>query len=200
MKLYVLGNGPFTSEILEYLDTSHGSYGGCLHIENNILMNKHRPFDFPAGVKFILGTGNMKYRKLFLDIVLDKYKATTNIFPNIICKNVYISKTADIKGCGNIFAPGTTIIGNAKVGSFNLFNIHSSASHDNIIHNNNVFSPYTGIMGNCSIGNNNFFATRATIAPNITIGDNNTISIAENIVTSIKNRQFIKDGLIKDKP
>jgi acetyltransferase-like isoleucine patch superfamily enzyme len=205
MKTYILGNSGFARELFEqiFLRKTSIDFGGF------ITLNGDRPFvvgsegshefDYPTDSNFVLGTGNKKYRKLFIDHFKLHYPLSSTYFPTFCAEDAHISKTS-VLGIGNVFCSFSLTNANAEVGDFNCFNVYSTVSHDCVVKNNNIISPYAGIMGYCKVGNNNFLGTHSTITPRLAIGNDNTISAGECLFDNLADRQFFQSGVIYNKP
>ena len=178
-------------------------FGGFIILDNDkaLLLNEDgvTAFTYPQDAQFILGTGNKKWRKLFIDHFLKYYSSTENHFPNFYSSKAYISKTARA-GIGNVFCPFSTLNADATIGNFNCINIYASINHDCIVGDFNIFSPYAGQMGYGTMGNSNFIGTNAIIVPKIILGNDNTISSGECVFDNMKDREFFQSGIIVKKP
>jgi acetyltransferase-like isoleucine patch superfamily enzyme len=205
MKQYILGNGGFAQEVYDLIFLQQHSdveFGGYITLNENIpyIISKKgiKQFKYEDESSFVLGTGNKKWRKRFLDHFLYHYPKNKTHFPNIYATNTYMSSFKQ-EGYGNIYCPFTLVNGQTNIGNFNLFNAHSSIHHDCTIGNNNIICPYTGIMGYCSLGSDNFFGANSIITPKIIIGNNNTISAGECLFDDMNNGEFFQSGIIRSK-
>lgn len=205
MKTYILGNSGFAKEIFEqlFLQTNNNSFGGFIILDNDkpfvISDQGSQEFDYPSDCCFVLGTGNKKWRKTFIDHFKHHYPLSATYFPNFIAPSAYTSKMATL-GIGNVFCPFSLVNGDATIGNFNCFNVYSTISHDCSMGDYNIISPYAGIMGYCKIGNDNFIGTNCTVTPKVHIGNDNTISAGECLFDTLTDRQFFSSGVVFKKP
>lgn len=203
MKTYIMGNGGFAQEIFAQIIVPHAhNFGGFIILKNNeaFLIDDDgiNPFTYPENAKFILGTGNKQWRRLFLRHFLLKYPQSIKHFPNVEARSSFVASTAKL-GIGNVFCEFSILNATAEIGDFNMFNPYSSVFHDTIIGDNNVLSPYSGIMGYCELGNENFLGVGTHITPKLELGDENTLSAGETLFEDMGNRQFFQSGLVMDK-
>ena len=203
MKTYILGNGGFSQEIFAQIIAPHAyDFGGFIIVKNDeaFLINDDgiNAFDYPSDAKFIMGTGNKKWRRIFLSHFLNHYDKSIKHFPNVEAKSSFVASTARM-GVGNVLCEFSLINGTAEIGDFNNFNCYSSIHHDVIMGDNNILSPYAGIMGYCEVGNENFLGVGTHIVPKTEIGNENTLSAGETLFDDMENRQFFQSGIITDK-
>jgi len=205
MKTYILGNSGFAREIFEqiFLRNHKSNFGGFIILNNDkpfvIDSDGSKEFDYNDDSCFVLGTGNKKWRKTFIDHFKSHYPLTSTYFPTFCAEDAHISKMS-VLGIGNVFCSFSLTNANAEVGDFNCFNIYSTISHDCVMGSHNIISPYAGIMGYCKVGNHNFIGTHSTITPKLTIGNDNTISAGECLFDNMQDRQFFGSGVIYNKP
>lgn len=200
---YILGNSGFAKELFDQtFSTGTKQFNGFITLKDDkaYILNEQgtHPFFYPKNVEFILGTGNKKWRKTFIDHFTSRYEPSTEYFPNIIHSTAYISSLSSM-GIGNVFCPFSLVNGDAKMGSFNCFNIYSTISHDCIIGNHNIMSPYSGLMGRCTMQDTNFLGTNSIITPDTKLGSDNTISAGEVVFDDMCDREFFQSGLIYKK-
>lgn len=200
---YILGNGGFAQELFEQVFVRDESFGGFIIIRNGIVYiingNGVNKFTYPEDAAFILGTGNKKWRKEFIEHFTSKYENNSKHFPNIIANESHISSLASM-GIGNVFCSFSMLNANASIGDFNCLNIYSSINHDCKVGNNNVLSPYASLMGYCKMGNENFLGVSTHITPKCTLGNENTLSAGEILFDDMNSREFFQSGIITKKP
>lgn len=205
MKTYILGNSGFAKEIFEqlFVHINNNDFGGFIILDNDkpFVINDQgaQQFTYPSDSCFVLGTGNKKWRKMFIDHFKQHYPLSATYFPNFVAHTAYMSKMASL-GVGNVFCPFSLVNADASVGNFNCFNVYTTISHDCSMGDYNIISPYAGIMGYCKIGNHNFIGTNCTITPKVCIGDDNTISAGECLFDNLTDRQFFSSGVVFKKP
>lgn len=203
MTKYMLGNGGFAQELFEQLFVHDDSFGGFIIIRNDISYvigdTGVSKFNYPPDAAFILGTGNKKWRRVFLDHFSSAYEKNINHFPNVIADSAHISSMSSM-GIGNVFCSFSMLNANASIGDFNCLNIYSSINHDCKVGDNNVLSPYSSLMGYCKMGNENFLGVSTHITPKCTLGHENTLSAGEILFDDMSNREFFQSGIITKKP
>lgn len=205
MKTYILGNSGFARELFEqvFLRNHKTNFAGFIILNNDkpfvIDSDGSYEFTYPVDSCFVLGTGNKKWRKTFIEHFRHHYPLSSTYFPTFAAEDSHISKLSTI-GIGNTFSSYSLTNADAHIGDFNSFNIYSTISHDCKMGNNNILSPYAGIMGYCTVGNDNFIGTHATITPKLTIGNDNTISAGECLFDNLTDRKFFGSGVVYNKP
>lgn len=200
---YMLGNGGFAQELFEQLFVSDDNFGGFIIIKEDIAYvisdEGVTKFLYPGNAAFILGTGNKKWRRKFIEHFTTRYEKNVNHFPNVIANKAHVSLIASM-GVGNVFCNFSMLNANASIGDFNCLNIYSSVNHDCRIGDNNVLSPYASLMGYCHMGNENFLSVSTHVTPKCTIGDENTLSAGEILFDDMNSREFFQSGIITKKP
>lgn len=205
MKYYILGNGGFANELYDQVFLQNPTseiFGGFITLKGNeallVSNNGVEIFTYPVNAKFILGTGNKKWRNKFLLHFFDKYRETEEHFPNIIVGSAHMSKMADI-GIGNVFCAFTLVNADAKIGNFNLFGAYSTISHDCVMGDYNILSPKSALTGNVAVKDFNFLGAGTTILPDVSIGSHNSLSAGEYLFEHMDNKQFFQSGIITNK-
>jgi sugar O-acyltransferase (sialic acid O-acetyltransferase NeuD family) len=111
-------------------------------------------------------------------------------FPNLVHPG-FIGDLPSIKmGNGNIITAGCIFTVDISIGSYNIFNLHTTVGHDTMIGDNNIFNPGCNVSGGVTIGSGNLFGTNATVLQNLTIGNNNILGAA-----ALANKSF-DSGLV----
>lgn len=206
MKQYILGNGGFaTQEIYDLIFLNKNcdtEFGGYITLNGDIpyTISKKgiKQFKYEDESSFVLGTGNKKWRKRFLEHFLQHYPKNKTHFPNIYGSRSYQSSFLQ-EGCGNVYGQFSLINGKVTLGDFNLLNAYASAHHDCVIGSSNILCPYTGIMGTNTIGNNNFFGVNSSLIPGLVVGNNNIISAGECLFDDMNDEEFFQSGIIRSK-
>lgn len=204
VQYYILGNGGFANELYDqvFLQNRLEDFGGFITLKSDkalLVSDKGiTNFIYPVDAKFLIGTGNKKWRSKFLLHFLDRYRETEEHFPNIAVNSAHISKMADI-GIGNIFCAFSMVNADVVIGDFNLVNTYSMLSHGTKIGSYNIFCPKSSTMGEVRIKDFNFFGTGVTIVPNIKIGSHNALSAGEYLFENMGNKQFFQSGIVVDK-
>jgi sugar O-acyltransferase (sialic acid O-acetyltransferase NeuD family) len=197
-EFYIIGSGGFAKEVYTwskeilldefefkgFIDISSDNqfvkYGSekLPIIEENDFLKKIKPAD---NIRLIIGIGN----PFVIRKISQLYKDYN--FPNIIHPSMIGNKNSISFGRGNIVTPGCIFTTDIHIGSFNIFNLHSTIGHDCIIGNFNVFNPGANISGGVEIGSSNLFGTNCSVLQYLSIGDENTIgamSLVNKPITS----------------
>jgi len=206
MKVYILGNGGFAQEVFTQIilpQQIEDEFGGFIVMNDGkaILIGDEGSdkFHYRENSRFILGTGNKKWRRQFIEHFTSKYTKSVMHFPNVAAETAHISSLAKM-GIGNVFCSYSMMNANAQIGSFNNFNAYASIHHDAVFGDNNVLSPYAGCMGFVKMGDENFLGVNTQIVPKTQIGNENTLSAGETLFEDMGNRQFFQSGIVTDKP
>lgn len=123
------------------------------------------------GIYYIIGIGNLDYRKLFVQ----NFKSQGASFLTLIHAGAYISATAQI-GEGSIIGPNANIGPNVHIGNFTLINSRCSLGHDTIVGDFNFISPNVCFSGFTSVGDENLFGINSATILNIKVGNRNKIA------------------------
>lgn len=151
-------------EYPQYIDEYYGRYNYTKPVLGDLDSYSIDAHDF-----FVLGTANIKVRRMMIEII----KKKGGKFINIIHPTSLISKSAQL-GEGNVINPFCMLGPKSVIGDFNLLTSGSMISHDCLVGNNNIFS--TGLLcGNVKVGDDNNFGIRATVIPQIVMGNRNVI-------------------------
>lgn len=206
MKVYILGNGGFAQEVFTQIILTNQleeEFGGFVILKEGkaILIGEEgsSSFEYPMTSRFVLGTGNKKWRREFIEHFTQMYQKNLMHFPNVSAPTAHISSLATL-GIGNVFCSYAMMNANAQIGNFNNFNAYASIHHDAVFGDNNVLSPYAGCMGFVKMGDENFLGVSTHIVPKTQIGNENTLSAGETLFDDMTNRQFFQSGVIVDKP
>ena len=105
-------------------------------------------------------------------------------FPNIIAKDVRISKYIDL-GIGNIICSGSILTTNIKIGDFNHINLSCTVGHDVIINNFVTVYPSVNISGNVVIGDFTELGTGSQIIQGKNITNNVVIGAGSVVIRNI---------------
>lgn len=183
--LYIIGTNGFAGEVTEYiLDNERYKIKGYFDIVDKYykkykyhapFLGSEKNFTFVSNDNVVIAISDNKIRS---EIYYNLKKKV--VFPNIIHKSAFISKSSQLDG-GSIICPFATITANAKIGKNFQANIYSYVAHDCIIGDNVTFAPSVKCNGNVVIENNVYIGTGATIKngsldKQLTIGQNSTIS------------------------
>ena len=194
-ELYIFGSGGFAKEVLflvhdinavsqrykvmGFIDkkpaVSSCSVGGesfQVLDENDFFSQK-----ISENVSFAIGIGN----PVILDKLLQSYGHLD--FPNLIHPGVVGHFRSIILGKGNVITAGCIFTLDIQVGSFNIFNLHTTVGHDARIGDCNVFNPGVNVSGGVEVGNKRLIGTNAAILQYLSVGSNSVIG-AGAVVTS----------------
>lgn len=95
-------------------------------------------------INVVIAIGNPEVRKKIYDRISIK---SNLLFPNIIAKDVRISKTNNL-GIGNIICTHTVLTTNITIGNFNHINLSCTLGHDAILENFVTIYPSVNVSGN----------------------------------------------------
>lgn len=96
-------------------------------------------------------------------------------FPNLIHPGFVGDKRSLQFGRGNILTAGCIFTVDISIGSFNIFNLHTSVGHDTVIGDCNVFNPSCNISGEVKIGSRNMFGVNSTVLQKLEIKNDNVV-------------------------
>ncbi len=203
-KIYIFGAGGFAKEVyflITEINKEKVLYdiGGFIdvapaidHIQ--IGKNKFAVYDeatfFKKNVEadscFAIGIGSPKIIKKIRDEYLSGFD-----FPNLIHpRTIGFFDTIEM-GKGNIITAGCIFTIDTKVGSFNIFNLHSTIGHDSIIGSCNVISPGSNLSGKLTMGDGNLIGANATVLENLTIHDNTVIGAGSIVRSDVESNQTV---------
>lgn len=120
-----------------------------------------------------------------------KYKKLGYVFPKIISKSAYLSKSSTVLE-GSIIMNNSLININARIGKNCVINNFSLIEHDVSIGDHTIVSTAVKINGNVKIGKKCFIGSGAIISNNIVIGDNCKIGAGKVIMKNVSSGQIIK--------
>jgi len=201
-KIYIFGTGGFAKEVyflIHEINSVKATFDVCGFIEidptihqmkigaNSFEVYDERSFfenTLTENVCFAIGIGNPK----ILNSIREKYISDYN-FPNLIHPSVIgLFETINM-GAGNIITAGCIFTLDIIIGSFNIFNLHSTIGHDSFIGSCNVINPGANLSGGICLGNNNLIGTNSTILQYIKIGNNNVIGAGAVVNSIIENNK-----------
>lgn len=129
----------------------------------------------------VIAIGNPQVREK----IFNELKNNENlIFPNIIARNVKMSKYINL-GIGNIICEGNILTTNIEIGNFNHINLSCTIGHDVILENYVTAYPGVNISGNVKIGNNSEIGTGSKIIQGKNISSNTIIGAGSVIVKDL---------------
>ena len=187
-KIYIFGTGGFAKEVyflINEINSVKATFDVCGFIDIDpkidhlqIGAHKFEVYDelsffknaLSENVFFAIGIGNPK----ILNSIREKYRSDYN-FPNLIHPSVIGLFETISMGVGNIITAGCIFTLDIIIGSFNIFNLHSTIGHDSVIGSCNVINPGANLSGGICLGNNNLIGTNSTVLQYIKIGNNNVI-------------------------
>lgn len=203
-KIYIFGTGGFAKEVyflITEINKKKKIYetAGFIDIQpttNQIQIGKDT-FDVfdelqffkepvESTVCFAVGIGNPQS----LNKIRNKYSSEFE-FPNLIHPQVPgLFETIEM-GKGNIITAGCIFTVDIKLGSFNIFNLHTTVGHDSTIGSCNVINPGVNLSGGLTIGNGNLIGTNATILQYLSIQDYTVIGAGTTVRTNIESNQTV---------
>lgn len=103
-------------------------------------------------------------------------------WPNLIHPSFLFHRETIKFGLGNVVTAGCVFTVDIQVGSFNIFNLHTTVGHDVKIGSNNVLNPGVHISGGVVIGDQNLFGTNCSVLQGLEI-ENRCVVGANALVT-----------------
>lgn len=130
---------------------------------------------------FICALGDVRYKKKYVDIILEK----GGNFINLIHPTAYISPNATI-GQGCIVCAYTRISCDVAIGNYNTFQPFCVVGHDVKIGNYCHFNTYSFLGGFVSIYNEATLHTGAIIHPHKSVGKNSIVGAGAVVINNVK--------------
>jgi sugar O-acyltransferase (sialic acid O-acetyltransferase NeuD family) len=154
--------------VIGFLDDNPDAYAA--YTLSAPLLGGVRDHQVRNDVSYIMGIGNLLYRKKFVE----QYLAAGANFLSLIHADAYISPSAKL-GMGVIIAPYANVGPNVEIGNFTLLNSRCSMGHDTKVGAYNFISPNVCFSGMTSIGDSNLFGINSATIPCIKVGNRNKI-------------------------
>jgi acetyltransferase EpsM len=176
MKTYIVGNGGFAAEVLEWVTAARSDceftgfvvasgsatgrpiYGHICIEENKLPRNEE--------IVVFIAIGSPPARRKVAERIKSQYSLA--LFPNLVHPTAIISYKAEL-GNGNLFMPYSIVCPGAKIGSFNILNIYASLGHDAELQSYCTLSPYATLNGSSYCADEVFIGSHATVAPGVRI-------------------------------
>lgn len=112
-------------------------------------------------------------------------------FPNLIYpRTIWDLARIDI-GEGNVICAGNIFTTDIRIGSFNIFNRHSTCGHDVEIGDFCVLNPGTILSGNVKVESGVLIGTGATILQGLTIGEGATIGAGAVVTKDVSKGETV---------
>ena len=203
-KIYIFGAGGFAKEVyflIHDINKEKAVYeiGGFLDVNPathkiQIGKNEFDVFDETAffakevsvDTCFAVGIGNPKILKKIHDKYFPKFD-----FPNLIHpRTIGLFESIEM-GKGNIVTAGCIFTIDTKLGSCNIFNLHSTIGHDSVIGSCNVISPGSNLSGKLTMGDGNLIGANATVLENLTIHDHSVIGAGSVVRNDVESNQTV---------
>lgn len=203
-KIYIFGAGGFAKEVyflIHDINKEKPTYaiGGFIDVKPSVThlqigsakIEVHDEADFfskeiSGECCFAVGIGSPKILKKLRDNYFSKFD-----FPNLLHPRTIGLFDSIEMGKGNIITAGCIFTVDTKLGSCNIFNLHSTIGHDSVIGSCNVISPGANLSGKLTLGDGNLIGTNATVLENLTIGDGNVIGAGSVVRNNVESRQTI---------
>jgi sugar O-acyltransferase (sialic acid O-acetyltransferase NeuD family) len=202
--IIIIGTGAVAAELTFFLKGLH-LIKGYLEYDYNIdkyynRYNYHWPvladidnYKIDPDDLFILGVGNIKFRRF----IIEKIKSKGGHFTNFVHPSCLVSPSFKM-GEGNVISPYCLVDPKVEIGSFNLFTAQTAISHDCVLGDNNFISSSV-LCGHVKVGNDNFFGIHSGVIPHVEIGSNNYIgagvilkkNITDNFTVTNQCRELI---------
>lgn len=194
---YILGNGPFSSEVFDWTIAALGSeakasFAGFLSEDKT--PNNH-PTGFPVWWENSIDVSQADFlvnaisdpeikAKIIPHFIKQGGHFKTIIHPSAICNARSI-------GQGTVICPNVTIGAHSVVGAFTTINYHSGIGHETELADFVTLSPNVQIGGRCYIGYNTFIGISATVIDNVMVGNNVRIYAGSVVMTRIRDNRTI---------
>jgi len=185
----IFGAGNFLADIIDAIESNGDSVSELVlnydidHIIKNYdgkttFIDSYKPDDTK---RHIFGFVNPNK-----DLFLEQLKKHEIKFHNLIHKNAYIAKSAEL-GVGNYIGAGCVIGPGVKLGTFNYLNRCSSIGHHTTIDSFNHVGPGATICGRCNIGSSNYIGAASCVRDGITIEKDIILGMGAGAVCDLKN-------------
>ncbi|MFQ8704540.1 MAG: acetyltransferase [Thomasclavelia sp.] len=191
--VYIVGASGFGKEIAWVIDEI-GDFNIVGFIDDNRLIlgkkingipvigNVDFLLDKTEQINVIVAIGNPIIRRK----IIERLMHNKNIrFPNLIAKNVVISKHVEM-GVGNIICSGTIMTTNIRLGNFNHINLSCTIGHDVCMQNFITIYPSVNVSGNVNIENNCELGTGTKIIQGISIINDTIVGAGSVVIKDIE--------------
>lgn len=191
-KLYIIGARGFGREIFEIFQECHFPDIRCIGFLDNKSDALSQYSGYPPIVSsvedfvpkgddvFICALGDVRYKKKYVDIILEK----GGKFINLIHPTAYISPNAKL-GTGCIVCAYTRISCDVNVGNYNTFQPFCAVGHDVKIGDFCHFNTYSFLGGFVSIDNETTLHTGAIIHPHKSVGRNCIVGAGSVVIKNV---------------
>lgn len=166
-------------DIKGYLDDKADALGGYKGYPP-ILSSVER-YEIQEGDVFVVALGDVKWKKHYAQIILDK----GGEFMNIIHPSVFIGSNLKI-GVGCIIAYGAQIDCDVQIGNFVNIQTYAVVGHDSKVGDFSILDCYSFIGGFASVGNEATIHTGAKILPKIQVGDSAIVNAGSIVIRNVK--------------
>lgn len=129
---------------------------------------------------FICALGDVKYKKKYAKIILDK----GGEFMNVIHGSAIIGKNVKM-GVGCMVGTFSKIDCDAEIGDFVSIQDHCDIGHDTKVASWSILDCYSFLGGFSSIGESVTMHTRSTLIPKKHIGDNSVINAGSVVIRNV---------------
>jgi len=170
--LYVIGDGVYTKELIEYLKEE--TQGSILQI------SRQEYFKLPDHAQCMIGFHNMKFRISFLE----ESKNLLRSWPSFVHSRSSVSKSANF-GKGVTIGPMTYVGYGTSVGNFCSTGPFVHLGHGAQLGQNCVVNQFSAIGGSTQVGDNVEVGQSSVIRDKIEIGSNIEICMTSAVTKSI---------------
>ena len=169
--LYVVGDGIYTHELVEYLRDEYMDVSR---------VNREEYFQLPDDSQCIIGFHNMEYRLSFIE----ESRPLRRRWPSFVHSNGTASKYADI-GYGVTIGPMNYVGYGAKVGDFCSTGPFVHIGHGASLGTNCIVNQFSAVGGSTVVGDNVEIGQSSTIRDRIAICNNVKICMTSAVTKSI---------------
>jgi len=184
----IMGAGDFAKEVYEYCRFCNLQVDGFFDEKNNLESFKNKPvYKSLKDIKniekkyFLVGTGNPKINKYFLDLVRQN---NLNLAEPLICDSYIGNNVSILKG--TVICPKSVITCDINIGNFVVINICTTIGHDSILEDCCVLSPNVSLSGHTHLAEEVFFGTGALTAPRVFVKNNTIVGANSTVLKSIE--------------
>lgn len=166
-------------EIEGFLDDDSERWGGAI-CGYPVLGGVNQLEKIRNSTSVVVGIGDPRIRKN----IIDEYSSGNLLFPNLISKNVWISKEVSL-GRGIIIYPGTQINFESSIGDFVIINMNCSIGHNSTISQFSTLSPGVSLGGFTHIEEGVLMGINSATKQGIQIGKNSIVGGMSMIVKDL---------------
>ncbi len=194
---YILGNGPFSSEVFDWTIDSLGAdaksqFGGFLSEEKT-------PSAHPTGLPVFWENSIDISQVDFLVNGISDPEIKAKVMPKFVQQGVSFKRVVHPSviykgksiGEGAVICPNVTIGAHAVIGAYTTINYQSGIGHDTVLGEFATLSPNVQIGGRSYIGRASFIGISATVIDNIMVGKNVRIYSGAVVMAQVRDNRIV---------